>query len=190
MATTPITLTAQLISILAPTNEGGYLRVTLCGFGPVCPSVAGVGMLADAGVPQLVGPQSGSTPLSQELYGNDVITPSGTFYEIAVLDSNKDVVQANNYTLTGAGPYDLSTLSPVVPPYGFSLSGLHYARCTGSLVGGNRIFTAPGVALAATYNGVILGGPSDALGCTIAGNTVTLNFNPEVGDRIDALCVF
>jgi hypothetical protein len=184
MPTTPITLTAQLESILATSTEGGYLRITLCGYGPVCPNVPGVGMLADAGVPQLVGPQ-GTSALSTNLYGNDVIHPAGTFYEIAVLDANKDVVQANNYNLTGSGTFDLSTLTPTVPPYGFLLTGLHYQPCSGSLIGGNQTFTAPGTVIAATYNGIIMSSSQ----CTISGNVVTLNFNPELGDRIDALCV-
>jgi hypothetical protein len=182
---TPITLTAQLESILATSSEGGYLRITLCGYGPVCPSVPGVGMLADAGVPQYEGPQ-GTTELSLMLYGNDVIQPAGTFYEIAVLDANKDVVQANNYNLTGSGTFDLSTLIPIVGPLGFLMTFLHYTQCSGSLVGGNQTFTAPGNIIAASYNGILM----NSTQCTIAGNTVTLTFNPEPGDRIDAFCIF
>lgn len=185
MPATPLTITAQLESILATAAEGGYLRITLCGYGPVCPSVSGVGFLADAGVPQLVGPQ-GTSALSVNLYGNDVIHPASTFYEIAVLDANKDVVQANNYNLTGSGTFDLSTLTPIVPPFGFLLTALHYMICSGAIIGGNQTFTAPGNVIAATYNGIIMNSSQ----CTISGNVVTVNFNPELGDRIDAFCVY
>lgn len=98
MPITPgITLTANLQSVLGGAALGGYLRITLCGFGPVLPCVAGTGMLADAAVPQVKGPQVGSTPLSQVLYGNDVITPASTFYEIALLDQNRNVIQSGMY---------------------------------------------------------------------------------------------
>jgi len=183
---TPLTVTAMLESILASATEAGYLRITLCGYGSVCPSVRGVGMLADAGVPQYEGPQ-GSSALTANLYGNDVISPAGTFYEIAVLDANRDVIQANNYTLKGTGTFDLTTLVPIVPPYGFLMQFLHYATCTGSLVGGNQTFTAPGTIIAASLNGLLL----DPSQYTISGNTITLtNINPVVGDRVDAFCVY
>lgn len=180
-----ITLTANLATILAGTLEKGYLRVTLCGYGPQCPAAAGH-MLADAGVPQLVGPQTDAgTPLSINLYGNDVITPVNTFYEVAVLDENQDVVQANNYTLTGSGSQDLSGLTPIIPPYSFPIAALKYLGTTGSVIGGNRIFTAPGTVIAATYNGVMLAPDK----YTVSGSVITLGFDPELGDRIDAFCI-
>lgn len=189
MATTPqITLTANLESIVAGGAAAGYLRITLCGYGPQTPVIPGTAMLADAGVPQLIGPQAGSTALSVMLFGNDVIVPSGTVYEIAVLDANKDVIQANNYALTGSGSQDLSTLAPIVPPYGFPIAGLAYAACAGS----GRNWTAPGGVLAVAYNGVLLtpNATLPTLGYTVAGNQITLNFpvtDPE--DSIYAFCL-
>jgi hypothetical protein len=188
-----LTLTANLATILAGDLAKGYLRITLCGYGPQCPSVPGTCMLADAGVPQMVGPQIDSaTPLSVELYGNDVISPVNTFYEVAVLDANQDVVQANNYTLTGSGTSDLSELTPIMPPYAFPIAALKYMPTTGALIGGNRIFNAPGPVIAATYNGIVLPDAATVtpgtLACTISGNVITLNFDPELGDRIDAFC--
>lgn len=185
-ALTPqITLTANLETILAGAETPGFLEITLCGYGPTIPNVPGTCLLADGGIPQRIGPQAGSTPLSILLYGNDVIQPSGTFYSVAVLDQNLNVVQANNYNLTGSGTQDLSTLTPIVPPFGFPIGGLRYMQCSGSLVGGNQVFTAPGPVIAPTYNGVLLSSSQ----YTISGNVITLNFSPELGDRIDALCV-
>jgi len=192
--TTPqITLTANLETILAGAETGGFLEITLCGYGSQIPAVPGTCLLADGGVPQRLGPQVGSTPLSIALYGNDIIVPSGTFYSVAVLDQNRNVVQANNYNLAGSGTQDLSTLAPIVPPYGFPIGGLRFMACEGSLVGGNRNFTAPGTIVAAVYNGSILpdaaSAPPLALAATVSGNVATLNFDPEAGDFIYAFCV-
>jgi hypothetical protein len=110
-------LTANLLTILGEGVEHGYLRITLCGYGMVTPAIATVGMLADAGIPQLLGPQTDAvTPLLITLPRNNVITPAGTFYEIAVLDQNQNVIQTENYQFNGPGPFDLSTSSPVTPP--------------------------------------------------------------------------
>ena len=115
LPTPQITLTTNLESILAGAAENGFLEITLCGFGPVPPTVEDELMIADAGVPQLVGP--GNNP-SVALFGNDVIEPAGTFYMIAVLDANRNVIQAANYILTGDGTQNLASLTPVInPPY-------------------------------------------------------------------------
>src|SRR6516164_6277086 len=105
--TAQITLSASMSSILG-VGENGYLRITLCGFGQVMPSVPGTAMLADAGVPQTVGPGGSSSPLTQLLWGNDVISPANTFYEVAVLDQARNVIQCGNYQFNGSGTIDLS----------------------------------------------------------------------------------
>lgn len=183
MATPTITLTANLESIVNGTELGGYLRVTLCGYGPQLPAIPGTCMLADAGVPQIEGPQVGSTPISIELWGNDVIQPANTFYEVSILDQNKNVIQSGMYTFTGSGTTDLSQASQIVPPYGFPIANLAYAACTGAVPG--TVYTAPGNAIAVTYNGILL---RKSL-YTISGPIITLLFTTEVGDRIDAFCI-
>lgn len=192
MTTTPgFTLIANLEGIL---GEGiaGFLRVTLCGFGPILPAVQGVCMIADAGVPQLIGPQVGSTPIQVVLWGNELIFPPGTFYEIAVLDDKRNVVQTANYILTGAGGAgsgDLSNLIPIVPPWGFPIGSLDYLPCTGS--GAN--WTAPGPVLAVAYNGVLM--PMNMAMPTLSytldgtGKGITLNFTADLLDRIDAFVI-
>jgi len=188
MTTTPaITLTATPLTIIGGADTPGYMRVTLCGYGPIIPCVPGSGELADAGVPQIVGPQdiSPETPLSVLLYGNDVITPQGTFYEVAILDQNQEVVQANNYMFSGSGTFDISELTPMLPPYGFPIQAMRYLKCDGSVIGGNRTFTAPGPVIAAAYNGVLIAPES----YSSTGNVIVLDFDVELGDRIDAFCI-
>jgi hypothetical protein len=184
-----ITLTANLETIIGGAESAGWLRITLCGFGPVLPSVPGTCMLADAGVPQLVGPQVGSTPISVQLYGNDVITPSSTFYEVAVLDANQNVVQCGNYKFTGSGTYDLSNAVQLVQPLGFQPGGLQYSACTGAVPG--TVYTASGPVIAVSYNGIFMRAnqASPALSYTVSGETITLNFSTQAGDRIDAICI-
>ena len=83
--------------------------------GAYLPAVPGVGILADAGIPQSI-VQVGSTEISVELYGNDVIEPlNQTFYDIAILDTAGDVVQRGCYQFTGSETVDLSTQQPMYP---------------------------------------------------------------------------
>lgn len=190
MATTPaITLTANLDSIIAAAAEGGYLRITLCGYGPQMPAIPGTCMLADAGVPQMVGPQSGTAPLSVALFGNDVIQPPNTFYEISLLDENRDVIQSGIYQFSGTGSQDLSQAMQILSPYnlGFVLANLRYAKCTVVPASGGTVFTAPtSKVIAIAYNGVLVG----AEFYTTNGAQITLKgWTTESGDRIDAFCI-
>ena len=189
MALTPqITLTANLESILGAAEVSGYLRITLCGYGPQIPAVPGTCMIADAGIPMFVGPQVGATPLSIALWGNDVITPANTFYEVSVLDANKNVIQSGMYTFTGSGTIDLSQAGQILPPYnlGFVLSTMKYLQCNSTPpVLPNNTFQAPGPVVAVAYNGLLLGSEF----YTITGTQINLTFTTELGDRIDAFCI-
>lgn len=186
--TPQITLNATLDSSVGGGNLGGWLRVTLCGYGPQVPAIPGTCMLADAGVPQLVGPQAGSTPITVKLWGNDVIAPANTFYEISVLDQNKNVIQSGIYQFAGAGTFDLSQVVQFIPPYGFALGDLAYLACVGTAP--TTIYTAPGPVVAVTYNGILLAyNDPTRLSYTFAGNVITLNFSTEDGDRVDAFCI-
>jgi hypothetical protein len=187
MAAPAITLSASL-KAQDGTPIAGFLRITLCGFGPVVPHVSD-GMLADAGVPQVVGPQTAAGPLTQLIYGNDVITPNTTFYEVAILDENRNVVQSGNYLFTGAGTRNLYNSTQIVPPYGFFAGALRYLACSGAVPG--TVYTAPGPPVAVTYNGILMAADEapPLFSYTLSGNIITLNFTTQVGDRIDALCV-
>lgn len=188
-------LEADLASILGGLT-GGFLRITLCGFGPIIPWFIDLAhplvpplVLADAGVPQIVGPQ-GATALQVALFCNSFISPEGNFYEIAVLDKNKNVIQAGNYQFNIAGvTVNLATAPQIVGPYGFTLSNLHYLPCTGAVPG--TVYTAPGRPIAVSFRGVFMpyGQSLPTFSYTTSGNVITLNFTTETGDRIDALVV-
>jgi hypothetical protein len=55
------------------------------------------------------------TPGSVKLWGNDVITPQNTYYSIAVLDPNKNVIQSGIYQFTGTQTIDLSNAQQILP---------------------------------------------------------------------------
>lgn len=188
MPITPgVTLTATMKTILGNAALQGYLRITLCGFGPVLPVVPTVCMLGDASIPQKLGP---NTTFSQVLWGNDVISPANTFYEIAMLDQDENVIQAGIYQfLNSAGSIDLSAATQIVGPFGFIPLRLNVQPATGAVPG--SVYTAPGLPLAVFYNGVLLpyNVASPVLSYTSVAEVVTLNFVTESGDRIDALCI-
>lgn len=149
MSLTPqITLTATLdtISGVAAGNAANpaRLRIALCGYGQTLPAVPGTANIA------LVGPTeyfSTGSPLSIPLWGNDVIAPSGTFYEIAVLDGNENVVQCGSYVFTGSGTIDLSNANQIIPG-GITVE---YLPCTGVVPG--TVYTAPGKIIQLFVNG-------------------------------------
>lgn len=93
-----------------------YVRVALCGFGSFLPRVPGttfIGKIASwpSDIPYI------GAPLTLDLFGNDVITPVGTYYTISILDTNKNVLHCNAYVFTGGFTADLSSLSPTFPSY-------------------------------------------------------------------------
>ena len=194
MPLTPgITLTATLEDftgalVSSPGNQG-KLRIALCGYGPVIPVVAATAIIAKPGPFDIL---STAGVISIKLWGNDVITPAGTYYSIMVLDGDDNVVQCGMYQFSGTATIDLSSASPIVPtpplPGGTTLT---YLPCVGAVPG--AVYTAPGQIVALFYNGVAMpyGQAMPILSYTAAGNVATLNFTTEAGDpndRIDALC--
>ena len=185
-----ITLTALLQDIaghpLGSAANPCKLCIALCGYGPYLPKIAGTSMLARVGPIYL---ESTNGSFSTPLWGNDVITPSGTYYTVALLDGQGNVVQCAAYTLTGSGTQDLSGILPTIPPYGFPIGNLVYRPCTGS----GRNWTAPGKAIVVTYNGINMpqgaSFPINSYTLDSSGTQITLNFVPDTTDRIDAFCV-
>ena len=106
-----LTLTANMQSTAGVAAAGSALQITLAGYGSSTPMVAGTTMLAS--VRQKVAFTNGA--LSIPLYGNDVISPAGTFYAIQVLGPKGNVIGTTNYQLTGTGGVDLSVLTPYDP---------------------------------------------------------------------------
>ena len=182
MPVTPgVTLTANLQDTSGAADGGAALRITLCGYGLTLPRVAGTSLLAK--VKQVVVEPSGD--FSVPLWGNDQITPAGTFYEIAVLDDASNVVQAGMYLFTGTGAQDLSAalqllsgqpyLTGAVPNGAFPGSAyqLPAAAVAGNGVGGPT-------SAAVYYNG----GLQEAKWYSIDGYALLLEFETQRGDEL------
>lgn len=126
MSVPGITLNIELLDFsgneVGSVGDPAYVRVALCGFGPYLPRVAGTAMIGlVASWPGDI-PYTGA-PISVPLWGNDVITPVGTYYAISILDSNKNVIQTGAYVFTGIGTYNLNSISPTFPSYLASVMG-------------------------------------------------------------------
>jgi hypothetical protein len=199
LATPNITLTATLLDYsgneLGSATQPAWLRVALCGYGAVLPCVVGTANLGRVSswfvdIPYFGAPLTGGTAV--KLWGNDQITPAGTYYAISILDTQKNVVQCGAYRFTG-GPLtiDLSSAPQLVPPYGFDVDNLEYAPCSGAVPG--TVYVAPSTVLAPAYNGVLLpeglAMPTRSYTLGLDQQTITLNFTTESGDLIYALCI-
>jgi hypothetical protein len=199
-APTPqITLTFTLLDFegneLGSALQPAWLRVALCNFGSFLPRVPGAGVIGEVSSWFVDIPFIGAGQQSIKLWGNDVIVPGPdvTYYQISVLDTNKNLVQTGLYQFDGTQTIDLSNATPITPGQPPSLPSLQYLPCTGAVPG--SFFTAPGQVIAAFYNGVAL--PRNqalpTLSYTLSGGiSISLNFTAETGtpdDRIDALCI-
>jgi hypothetical protein len=178
MTTPAVTLTATLGDTSGTAVALSALRITLCGFGVTLPSVAGTQMVAK--IRQDVKLVAGTLGAGLALWGNNQLTPAGTFYEIAVIDDKQNVVQAANYVLNVAGTVDLSSL---LARTGTSMIG---AVPNGAIPGG--LFTVPvpvaGGGVGATtpvwYNGQL----QDTRNYTLSGIRLAVNWNTTLGDQL------
>lgn len=134
MATPGFTLTATLQTIAGgaagSASNPAKLEIMLRGYGLRLPSIAGTSTLAQTKYTVLA---DSASQVSQLVWGNDQISPAGTWYSITLIDGDANVVQTTDYILAGAGG-DLSTLLPKaagylvgaapngqLPGYGFAL---------------------------------------------------------------------
>lgn len=189
MATPAVTLTAKLEDFIG-TAVGSVANpakmcVALCGFGPQLPRIAGTAMIARPG-PIYIESTDGN--ISTPLWGNDVITPQNTYYTVALLDGQGNVVQCAGYQLTGSGTYDLSALTPITFPgqvLPVVINGTPQTQIAAGMIDGiNKVFAfnAPGapiplinVFVAGDYKTGIGPSPDYALAYT-ASNLWTITF--------------
>jgi hypothetical protein len=119
MPVTPqITITGNLMDLLGALIPDSFVVVQLCGYGSEIPRINGTAIIAQT-APDPIDIVSGA--FNFKLWGNDVITPAGTFYTIQIQDANGNIVQTNAYQFTGVAAVDLSTVvpynpAPFVPP--------------------------------------------------------------------------
>lgn len=126
MTTPAINLTVTLQDIGGTSVSKGSIIITLCAFGPTLPCIIGTSMLAKVGPLKYV-LQDGTTDTPIPLYGNDQITPAGTYYSVAIMDDKQNVVQSGIYQFTGSGTIDLSSAPQVTPgPGGGTIPPLQY----------------------------------------------------------------
>jgi hypothetical protein len=85
----------------------------LCNYGPNVPYISGSNLLCK--VRPLIVPVDINGKFSQPIYGNDVISPPGTYYTLSVNDEENNRVQTQAYKLTGTGSIDISALPPYNP---------------------------------------------------------------------------
>lgn len=104
-----LTITATLVD---PTNtdNAGYIIFTLVGFQPTPPRISGTSCIAAAPIKAQA---NGSGVVSQVLIGNDVITPSGTSYQVDIYSASGALISSARYQFTGSSTTDLSTLTPL-----------------------------------------------------------------------------
>ena len=117
MATTPqITLTAKLQDVsgntAGTTASPAVMRVALCGFGLTLPCIQGTSNIAQPGPEDFF---DDGTGISIELWGNDQIFPSGTYYAITLLDGDGNILQCGAYQFVGAETIDLSEAPQIYP---------------------------------------------------------------------------
>ncbi len=177
MPTSPgYTLTQTLEDITGAaagsTANPAKLRICLCGFGPVLPYIAGTALLAKVGPMDFY--STSSSPLVITLFGNDQITPAGTYYSIEVLDGEDNVVQCGAYVLTGSGGGGLPP--PITPPPAPQPGGLVMNQLSGTVPG--TVFTLPtpawaGAIIGIWYRGTFYPAPGN---WSISASTVTMTF--------------
>jgi len=187
MSLTPqITLTATLQDICG--NEAGSvsnparLRIVLCGYGLTLPVIVGTSSLAQIEYEIA----STGSPISISLWGQDDISPSGTFYQITILDGNGRTLQCGAYQFFGTQTIDLSNATQIVPsgstPSG--LGSLELAVCNGTKPG--TVFTASGIVVCVFVNGLL---QRPTIDYTVSGTTITFTYTVGGSSNVYALCI-
>ena len=127
MSTTPgVTLTG-ILQDATGTAMAGTVVLTLSNLGVWPPIITGTSSLAAITVTAQAG---GDGSFTVTFYGNDQISPIGTFYTLSVFAPGSSVpVWESPYLIeagdggSGTSTYDLSTLTPLIPLNDFGASG-------------------------------------------------------------------
>jgi hypothetical protein len=117
-----ITLNDLQANQLGSLGNPAFVEIALANFGPTLPRIAGTAMLAKVGPWSQRIPYEGA-PISVTLWGNDVITPAGTYYVITIFDDEMNVLQSGAYVFTGVIDADLSTLPQTFPSASSTVQG-------------------------------------------------------------------
>lgn len=190
MASTPeITLTVTLEDFTGADVTNGSIFVTLCGFGQILPRVLGTAMIARVSQKFMLA-TGASTGIA--LYGNDQITPTGTFYSISVMDDKKNIVQSGIYIFEGGTQtIDLSNATQITIQPTPNSGGFFEEEPEGLFPGNTyQLSFTPSSSLPVQlwYNGNKLRNQVNSVvfDFSVIGRTITLNFMTVEGDNLDA----
>jgi hypothetical protein len=111
MSSPTIIITGNLENIFGVLYPNDKIIFSLENYGLNVPRVSGTGFLVET-VQSVTA--NGSGAFSTALWGNDVITPSGTYYLVTfVSDAGLQIAQIP-YILNGTGTFDLSAVAPMI----------------------------------------------------------------------------
>ena len=105
-----ITINGTLKQVGGSADSAATITFELKGFGQWLPTVPGTGMIAETKLTASI--MAGA--FSVQLYGNDTITPTGTFYLVTLVNDEGAILGQVPYQFTGAGSLDLSSLTPLL----------------------------------------------------------------------------
>lgn len=122
------TITGTLQDLTGTANVGTVV-FELVNFGTNVPRVSGTGILVQINNTAIA---NGSGVFSITLWGNDQITPSGTYYNVTFLTNAGAPVATLAYQFTGAGG-DLSTMAPLVTFPAAQVSQIPFSQISGNI---------------------------------------------------------
>jgi hypothetical protein len=115
MAQAPqVTIVANMTDLIGAASAGSTLSIMLAGFGSQVPRIAGTGLIVKTVPLPIVADATGL--ITRVIFGNNVITPAGTYYAMTFTDNAGNVVQMNAYQFLVNGTYDLSAAPLFDPP--------------------------------------------------------------------------
>lgn len=109
MPSPAFTVTGNLQDIFGVSVPNGTITFTLSRYLTSLPRVAGTAMLV---TPSITVTANASGAFSATLWGNDVITPAGTSYQVTFKNSAGLKLGISDYTFNGSGSFDISNLTP------------------------------------------------------------------------------
>ena len=200
MALQQVTVNVTVNTIAGSAAAAAKVIVTLAGYGSQIPELVNGAILGQVKQSFIV-PVSGQ--LSFQVWGNDVISPGGTFYCVQLLDPKGNVIAATNYLLVGGGALNLSALLPYDPTraqgifYVATLNNQGPPGVAGGVAGAfsgrvvpaglinnvNQVFTVPGnpTTLLLYKNGAKLDETSDYTYVYTSPSLTTLTLNVAPG---------
>jgi hypothetical protein len=182
MPLTPqITLTAKLQDISGNTAGSAaspaILRIALAGFGLTLPCIPGTSSIAQVGPEDYEDTGIGATA---KLWGNDVISPPGTYYAITLLDGEGNIVQSGRYRFTGTQTIDLSQAPQLVQGASQLLGAVPNGAFPGSVYSVPLPAYGGTVPSALYYNGAL----QDQEEFTLSGAALFLKWTTSPGDSL------